>query len=147
MVMAVNRQEPLANVRIHWHNQNWQMRLVKMRCAFHRHGAAHMNIRRFNFIFAKAKIPGMLNSKSFSCVSVMPNLSLQKSAPRVNWLNANLMSNALPSAASILSISALPKPLSLSAFIDTDWQVFRVARTNRIANDIVDLALNSRAAP
>ena len=36
--------------------KNWQMRLVKMRCTFQRHGPAHVNIRGFDFVFAKAKM-------------------------------------------------------------------------------------------
>ena len=61
------------------------------------------------------KNSNILKVKSFICSEDMPSFSLQNSAPRVNWLNTNLISNAEANESSIKLISFSVKPLEINA--------------------------------
>ena len=103
------------------------------RCFLFKWGAPSRVIAPQTWIFAtsisswvKPKNSNILKLKSFNCSEEIPNVFLQNSSPRVNWLNTNLMSKADSKEDSINLISLSVKPFEINALWLIAWHSFRL---------------------
>ena len=140
--VAVSRQEPLADPSAYIGTiKNWQMRFVKMRCAFQCHGAAHMNIRRFNFIFAKTKMFQHVKFKVIQLCICDAQFILAEISPKGELVKGKFDVKRTAKRRFDFVNLGIAKAFVFECIYRHGLAGLQTARTNRIANDIVDLAL------